>query len=168
LAEKDPFYKTDGLRFHCQRCSACCRLTPGYVFLSEKDIEDLLVGTNLPLVEFSRAYLRIVNIGNFARISLKEKENYDCIFWENDGCRVYDHRPLQCRSFPFWSALLGSLDFWLEHTSKCPGIGKGRAYNCREIDSWLERRLVERLIEIDPEACKNNEESVYSILQKGK
>ena len=34
------FY-SDGLRFECTRCSRCCRHTPGYVFLSENDVERL-------------------------------------------------------------------------------------------------------------------------------
>ena len=33
----EPFY-AEGLRFSCERCSACCRGEPGYVFLTKEDL----------------------------------------------------------------------------------------------------------------------------------
>ena len=62
------------------------------------------------------------------RVSLREKANLDCMFWENGGCSVYEARPLQCRSFPFWSALVSSEE-WDLHAQQCPGIGKGSLHS---------------------------------------
>jgi uncharacterized protein len=133
-----PFYK-DGLRFECTRCNACCRYEPGYVFLSDRDIARLLVATGLDRDAFIEKYCRVVEIGAARMLSLKEKDNYDCIFWDN-GCTVYRHRPLQCRSFPFWSANLESREAWNEMSRSCPGANRGKLHARDDIEKWLDAR----------------------------
>ncbi|HVO39138.1 MAG TPA: YkgJ family cysteine cluster protein [Spirochaetia bacterium] len=141
-----PFYSA-GLRFQCTRCSRCCRHTPGYVFLSEKDVAYLLPRLQVERSEFLRRYCRRVRFGPVTRLSLKEKPNLDCILWENGGCSVYDARPLQCRSFPFWSACVSSAEEWEFHAGRCPGIGTGPLHDRKEIERWLALRLKEGFIE---------------------
>jgi Fe-S-cluster containining protein len=143
---RDVFYGS-GLQFECTRCSECCRHTPGYVFLSEKDVETLARVTGSERQEFLRTWCRQVAFGVARRVSLKEKQNLDCIFWENGGCSVYDARPLQCRSFPFWSACVSSSEEWGHHARQCPGMGKGVFHPRSEIEYWLERRLKEGFLE---------------------
>jgi Fe-S-cluster containining protein len=169
------FYRS-GLRFQCTRCSRCCRHTPGYVFLSEDDLRKLSAALGVTQREFLGTYCRSVAFGTVKRISLKEKPNLDCIFWEDEdpdaaagrrqlpvesrraepvteeqsgdsppgapvgGCSVYVSRPLQCRSFPFWSSSLASREEWGECAELCPGIGKGRLHTRKEIDRWLALR----------------------------
>jgi Fe-S-cluster containining protein len=140
------FYE-NGLRFGCMRCSRCCRHTPGYVFLSEQDIEKLCEFLDINRDEFNHSYCRVVPLGIVRRISLTEKPNLDCVFWENDGCSVYAARPLQCRSFPFWSSSLSSKARWREVARECQGIGTGRVHDRGEIESWLRKRIEEALLE---------------------
>ena len=143
---EEKFYK-DGLRFECQRCSACCRHEPGYVFLSKTDLKDLSGNLGISEKEFCEKYCRKVDIGGFSRISLKEKSNYDCIFWENGGCSVYNFRPLQCRTYPFWRPYLESEEDWNTLGASCPGVNKGGIHPKEEIEEKLARRLSEPLIE---------------------
>jgi len=145
-AARTSFY-TNGLRFGCVRCSRCCRHTPGYVFLSEQDIEKLCAFLDIHRDEFYRSYCRQVPLGIVNRVSLTEKPNLDCVFWENDGCTVYAARPLQCRSFPFWSSSLSSKVRWKEVARECPGIGAGQVHSRGEIESWLRKRIEEALLE---------------------
>ncbi|UCF97747.1 MAG: YkgJ family cysteine cluster protein [Spirochaetaceae bacterium] len=142
---ENTFY-AGGLRFSCVRCSNCCRHTPGYVFLIGEDIQRLLLATGLDLKNFQERYCREVNLSGFNRVSLKEKTNYDCIFWEKDGCSVYRFRPMQCRSYPFWSGNLVSARAWEQLKSSCPGIGQGRLHSRREIDRWLRKAEVNRFV----------------------
>jgi Fe-S-cluster containining protein len=121
------------------RCSNCCRHSPGYVFLIANDVKRLLIATGLDLRTFQERYLREVNLSGIHRISLIEKPDYDCIFWEKDGCSVYRYRPMQCRSYPFWSGNLVSSHTWDQLKSSCPGVGVGRLHSRREIDRWLRR-----------------------------
>jgi Fe-S-cluster containining protein len=140
------FYSS-GLRFECTRCSKCCRHTPGYVFLSAADLENLVAAAGLERQEFLRTFCRTVSFGVAKRVSLREKANLDCIFWENGGCSVYEARPLQCRSFPFWSACVSSPEEWDFHARQCAGMGKGPLHSRREIESMLSRRVKEGFLE---------------------
>jgi Fe-S-cluster containining protein len=140
------FYSS-GLRFECTRCSRCCRHTPGYVFLSPADLGRLAAAFALPRGEFLRTYCRDVDLGLARRVSLKEKPNLDCILWENGGCSVYEARPLQCRSFPFWSACVASEQEWLLQAKNCPGMGQGTVHSRKEIEGWLSLRASEGFLE---------------------
>ena len=144
---QEPFY-SDGLRFGCTRCSKCCRHTPGYVFLSEADIGPLLRALTVSRQVFLQKYCRRVRFGPVQRLSLKEKPNVDCILWEAGGCSVYKARPLQCRSFPFWSSCLVSVQEWQFRGRQCPGIGTGPLHNREEIEDWLAQRIKEPFIEV--------------------
>jgi Fe-S-cluster containining protein len=136
-----------GLRFECTRCSRCCRHTPGYVFLSSADLGRLAAAVALPRREFLRRFCRDVDLGLARRVSLKEKSNLDCILWENGGCSVYEARPLQCRSFPFWSACVASEEEWLSQAKNCPGMGRGAFHSREEIEAWLSMRASEGFLE---------------------
>jgi hypothetical protein len=137
----------DGLRFECTRCSKCCRHTPGYVFLSEADIGPLVAALQTSRRAFLLEYCRRVPFGPVQRLSLREKPNVDCILWENGGCSVYEARPLQCRSFPFWGSCLSSAQAWEDQARECPGMGQGRLHSWEEIESWLAQRTREPFIE---------------------
>jgi hypothetical protein len=143
---QDPFYKM-GLRFECTRCSKCCRHTPGYVFLSSMDLYALSKKINIDKQDFLNRYCRTIELGVARRISLKEKPNLDCILWADGGCSLYDSRPLQCRSFPFWNACVSSRKEWELHAASCPGIGRGPIHTREEIDDWLAQRSSEGFLE---------------------
>jgi uncharacterized protein len=130
-----------GLRFGCTRCSKCCRHTPGYVFLSPRDLRSLAGALGMSEADLRGRYCREVAFGVVTRLSLKEKPNLDCVFWEDEGCSVYESRPLQCRSFPFWASALSSRADWEETASNCPGIGRGRLHSRAEIERWVRRRV---------------------------
>jgi Fe-S-cluster containining protein len=148
-AEKSPFY-AQGLRFSCTRCSACCRFESGFVFLSEKDASLLGAAFNMEYSKFTEAYCRWVSSENGElQLSLKENSNYDCIFWAKEpveGCMVYDKRPLQCRSFPFWPSIVNNKKNWDMTARNCPGMGKGTLHSRDAISEWLVAREKEPII----------------------
>jgi Fe-S-cluster containining protein len=148
-----PSFYDQGLCFSCLRCSACCRYESGYVFLSRTDVDALAGTLKMGYTEFMEACCRwIPSIKGMEqegteRLSLKEKSNYDCIFWggvpgrdKSGGCAVYESRPLQCRAFPFWPSALGSAGRWRAMALDCPGMNKGAFHSGREIASWLEKQ----------------------------
>ena len=127
--------------FDCMRCNACCGGQPGYVWLSKKDLMALSEYFGLSIQEFALAFCRMVDIGIEITLSLKEKQNYDCIFLENYGCSVYPVRPVQCKTYPFWETILENEQSWIEEAKYCPGIGKGPLISSNTIlDAFLERR----------------------------
>ena len=143
--DQRPFY-ADGLRFDCTRCQRCCRLQPGYVFLSQSDLDQLAAFLELPVEEVRVRYCREVEVGGVSRLSLQEHANYDCVFWGEGGCSVYAARPLQCRSFPFWPSQLADAESWRMAAQDCPGVTLGPLHSAVEIDYWLARREAEPLL----------------------
>jgi len=154
--EKSPFY-AKGLNFSCKRCSACCRYESGYVFLSWKDVSLLGTALNMGNEEFIKKHCRwIPSVNNSYQLSLKEKSNYDCIFWDSNqvsdesdiagGCSVYKARPLQCRAFPFWSSILYSKKNWNLTARECPGIGRWPLHSRDSIEKWLAQRKNEPIM----------------------
>ncbi len=130
-----PFYK-DGLSFSCQRCSHCCRGEPGYVYLSRRDLTNLLECFKFDKDDFIREYCRFVPYYDGSEVlCLKEKPGYDCILWENGGCLAYKARPVQCSTYPFWSFLLASRNSWDRECSDCPGINRGEHHSFEEIQA---------------------------------
>ena len=135
-----PFYAA-GLRFGCTLCSACCRFDPGFVFLSRRDADRLAARLGLDYSSFVAAYCRWIPAGGgVEQLSLKEKSNFDCFFWENGGCSVYEDRPLQCRTFPFWDSVVESKDSWKAVAADCPGMNAGPVVLAEEIARLLALR----------------------------
>lgn len=128
-----------GLKFECTQCHACCRHDPGYVFLSRDDLNLLSSGVGKTPTEFIEAFCRWVDLGQGMVLSLREKKNYDCIFWDG-GCTVYSHRPVQCRTYPFWEGPLSSAEKWKWEGRFCPGINHGKLREKAEIEAALEAR----------------------------
>lgn len=140
-----PFY-ANGLRFSCQRCSCCCRHDPGFVHLSEQDLSRLLSWSGLDRDSFISKWCRWVDRNDgYEYLCLLEKDNYDCILWE-DGCKAYEDRPFQCSSYPFWPSLLMDEDWWEANARDCPGVNKGAVHDRDEIESYLARRRAEPYI----------------------
>ena len=132
MAEK--WYK-DGLHFGCQRCSFCCGHSPGFVYLSWRDLDTLCAHFKMARTDFVEKYCRWVNYYYGKQVlALKEMKNYDCILW-NSGCSAYEARPVQCSTWPFWSWLVESAESWKENAAECPGMNKGRLWTLEEIEA---------------------------------
>ena len=87
-------------------------------------------------------------MGEHKRLSLIEKTNYDCIFWSNGGCEIYNARPLQCRSYPFWKPFLTDIKSWNAEAESCSGMNRGSIRDKTEIEEWLRLRDLEQYISL--------------------
>jgi Fe-S-cluster containining protein len=95
---------------------------------------------------FIQTYCRWVsNYYADERLSLKEKSNFDCVFWKS-GCTVYQVRPLQCRMFPFWSEIVQSKESWEMNAANCPGMNNGKLHSYNDINTYLEIQKNEPII----------------------
>ena len=122
----------DGLRFTCTGCGDCCTGAPGYVWVNKAEIEALAQLLRVPVEDFERKFVRLVGI----RKSLIEYANGDCVFFDNESrkCQVYEARPRQCRSWPFWDSNLKSEAAWAETCEVCPGSGQGKLHSLELIE----------------------------------
>jgi hypothetical protein len=133
-ALKSPWYG-HGLAFECQRCRSCCRGEPGYVWVDDAEIDALAGRLGQPRDEFVREHCRTVG----GRVSLRERSDGDCVLLGPDGCLVYEARPRQCRSFPFWPEHVASAAAWKRLGRVCPGVDRGRVRSPGEIRAVLKR-----------------------------
>jgi uncharacterized protein len=126
----EPWYK-DGLRFKCTGCGDCCTGAPGYVWVNQAEISALADRLGMAVAAFEKKYVRKIGV----RRSLVEYKNGDCVFFDNQTrkCRVYEQRPRQCRTWPFWNSNLRSPETWAETCESCPGSGKGKLYQLEHI-----------------------------------
>lgn len=143
--KEDKAFWKDGLQFSCTSCGHCCRHEPGYVFLSPEDLAGLAKIKKMTEQVFSEKYCRTVDLGIVTRLSLLETPEHDCVFWDQ-GCSIYNARPLQCRTYPFWPAIMASIEDWDREAQECPGINQGKRHSVREISSALKKREREVLI----------------------
>lgn len=120
---------SNGLKFECTKCGKCCTGSPGYVWLTIPEIYRIAEFLGIRDHELVRDYVRKVG----ERLSLIEKPNGECIFYE-DGCKIYPVRPTQCRTFPFWPEALQSPAAWEEYARDCEGMNQGKLYTLEEIE----------------------------------
>jgi uncharacterized protein len=83
--------------YECQRCTACCRW-PGQVRLDDAEISRLAAYKGLSEYDFIQQYTRLTK--DRRGLALKDKENGECIFLEENACAVQPVKPQQCRDFP--------------------------------------------------------------------
>jgi Fe-S-cluster containining protein len=112
------WYK-EGLRFNCTGCGKCCTGAPGYVWISDAEIEKMAKFLQISPNEFQRKYTRKIA----GRLSLLEDpRTYDCIFLKDNHCQIYPSRPKQCCSFPWWIENLKTKEAWEKEALRCEGI----------------------------------------------
>jgi Fe-S-cluster containining protein len=126
-----PWYHS-GLRFKCARSGNCCGGAPGVVRITDQDIAALAQHLGIGECEFRRIYTREVGEDE---LSLKEKSNHDCILFDKEaGCLAYEHRPRQCRTWPFWHQVVCTPERWAEESRHCPGMNQGPLHSAEEIE----------------------------------
>ncbi|HJE03147.1 Flagellin N-methylase [Aliarcobacter thereius] len=121
--------KKDGYSFSfnpkaCESCGGkCCTGESGYIWINISEIEALAKHLKMTLDDFRQKYL----FKESYKYSLKEVKyqdgNFACCFFDNikKQCSIYEYRPHQCRTFPFWSYFK---DNFKEVEKECIGIKK--------------------------------------------
>lgn len=132
MDETRPWY-ADGLKFTCSQCGDCCTGAPGYVWVNGDEIRAIAELRGETLEEFEAKFVRKLGI----RKSLKEFANGDCVFFDSKTrkCGVYEARPRQCRTWPFWDSNLRNEEEWQRTCEVCPGSGQGKLYSLEDIET---------------------------------
>ncbi|CZE48350.1 YkgJ family cysteine cluster protein [Campylobacter geochelonis] len=88
----------------CEVCKGnCCIGDSGYIWIDEAESARLAAFLGLSVEEFKAKFTDKFGI----RYSIKEREfegGYACVFFDEIKrcCSVYEFRPKQCKTFPFW------------------------------------------------------------------
>lgn len=127
----DVWYR-DGLRFACTQCGNCCTGGPGAVWFTPEEGVAMAQRLGLDEATFLERFTRRIG----TRRSLNERRTafgYDCIFLDRATrpgkavCGLYEARPMQCRTWPFWPENLDSREAWtsVKERTPCPGMDGG-------------------------------------------
>ncbi len=85
--------------FSCTKCGNCCRV--GFVYLNKNDMIKMAGKLRLPVREFKKKHTsKLLWLG---RVMKYKKDG--CVFLKNNTCSVYDVRPQQCATYPYWKNL---------------------------------------------------------------
>lgn len=127
-----------GIQFQCQGSGKCCVSRGGYghVYLTLEDRRDLANFFHLTTREFTKKYC-IKSEGYWA---LKDFTSA-CVFLKGKQCQVYEARPMQCKTWPFWPENMSAKAWDKEVVSYCPGVGKGKVWEAKEIQSQLDKQI---------------------------
>jgi Fe-S-cluster containining protein len=104
----------------CSVCAGICCRWGGYVWITEEEMIQMAEVMNLSLDNFAGEYVKAA----YGRLSLQERlrdGEYHCAMFDpfNNRCLVYEARPRQCKTFPFWDQYRENYVKLLE---LCPGI----------------------------------------------
>lgn len=131
------WYK-DGIQFECQGSGGCCvsHGEYGFVYVTLEDRQNMAKLRGLSTAEFTREFC-VKSDGLFRLIDGADKA---CVFLNKKRCTIYEARPMQCRTWPFWPETMSPKAWARDVKAFCPGVGKGRTWSKTEIDAALEEQ----------------------------
>ncbi|MDH3786362.1 MAG: YkgJ family cysteine cluster protein, partial [Acidobacteriota bacterium] len=100
----------------------CCRNHDNYSYVYLDSAEAVAISGHLgiSLEAFCERYTAVEDGDLILRM-----DQPDCPFLDGARCSIYESRPTQCRTFPFWPENLTSRKRWNDLAGFCPGIDRG-------------------------------------------
>lgn len=135
MTDADPAFYAKGLRFQCTGCGECCRARhgkPSWVYVTLDERRRLARHLKLRTSVFTRRYCaRTLGFWHL------KNPNQDCLFLDGARCTVYEARPGQCRTFPFWRENMTAAAWNGSIARECEGVNRGRRWTREEIEQRL-------------------------------
>lgn len=118
---KNPNYPFSFNENACASCGGkCCTGQSGFIWINDAEISALARYFGLSKDRLKNAFMIKIN-GRYSLIEKPFENGYACVFFDikRKNCSIYELRPAQCKSFPFWQYFLENLD---ELKAECIGI----------------------------------------------
>lgn len=116
---------TTGLRFECTQCGKCCwnRGEYAHVYLTGDDAQRLAGTLGLEVAAFREAFT-FRDENGWTELDFRDGR---CVLLdaETNLCTVYESRPTQCSTFPFWPEMIRRGRWTAEAKRICEGVGEG-------------------------------------------
>jgi hypothetical protein len=121
-----------GLCFSCTACGNCCKTNGEYshVYITPPEIETLALFLGMDEEAFRTQHIR--ELDGWSTLVM---DGPSCTFLDEKGlCSVYDARPRQCRTWPFWEENLKPGVWQGPMKEICPGLDTGPHHSADTID----------------------------------
>lgn len=132
------------IKFQCQdNCGKCCvsHGEYGFTYLTEEDMVRLEKHLGVNRDQFAEE-----GLFDYTRHGKGKKKMWylkntkqSCTFLVGTKCGIYEARPIQCRTFPFWPENMNA-KAWRELKNFCPGIDKGPVLPRGHVNKMLEEQ----------------------------
>ena len=130
----------EGVRFECTGSGKCCTSHGefGFVYLTLEDRQRFAKHLKISTSAFTRKHCE--KSGGIWHLK-EDPKNPDCMFLKGKGCGVYEARPTQCRTWPFWPEVMSAKAWAKDVKAFCPGVGKGNVISGQDIERQLRDQL---------------------------
>lgn len=113
------FYYPSNVSWQCEGCGLCCG-----------DVDDrsrmiLLLQSDIERIHSAGETGFFKDWDDLHFTGLMCKNDGKCVFYENEGCKIYPFRALLCRMYPFWLEKHEEV-FVFGIDPECSGISKGK------------------------------------------
>ena len=120
------FRDQTSLPFSCTACGKCCK-TKGKVYMTPEEHGRAATLLKISKEDFIQEYVSHIipdgDNGDWVRLMEKPsnsdndpnitEKSHGCIFLNDDNtCQIYEARPIQCSTYPFWPQILKSKEAW--------------------------------------------------------
>ncbi len=139
---KDQWYD-GGIKFECQGSGKCCvsHGEYGFVYVTADDRKKMAKLVGIPTAQFTRTYCEktdgLFRLKDGPSDDPRDPKAKPCVFLKKKRCTVYEARPTQCRTWPFWPETMSPKSWAKDVAAFCPGVGKGRVWPKQEIEENL-------------------------------
>lgn len=139
------WYEPDGLRFECTLCGACCSGGEGFVLFTDEEAVNIARRLGVTVEHFRERYTHQTEAGP-SLIEVKTEHGLDCVFLDRKSmpgkavCSLYEDRPTQCRTFPFWPEHIESRRAWKRLQRHCEGVDQGNFVPVSEVRIQRDRQ----------------------------
>jgi uncharacterized protein len=108
---------SDKIRFSCLRCGACCKV--GFIYLKKGEADTMARSLAMPVTQFKKKYTTwLLWLGR----ALRWTDEGGCVFMKDEKCSIYEARPEQCRTWPYWKRIIQNREDLLRARTYCKGI----------------------------------------------
>ncbi|RJR34804.1 MAG: YkgJ family cysteine cluster protein [Desulfobacteraceae bacterium] len=110
--------------FECKQCGECCR-GEGGIRVQGEEIGKIARFLSITDSEFISTWCFL----RHDRYYINTGTDGFCAFFEREKqCTIHPVKPLPCRLWPFYSALLADADNWDLAKGACPGINRDSSF----------------------------------------